>query len=252
MEFAVDSVAAAPASADTAPVRSTIVAPSQEEGQPHHRLSLEFETHRDVVTPLALQKQNDASFSLQPPKHFFSQQQNQQQEEVIDVSADAAYATAAGSLRSDDTTLPASYSTASSFDGIGILPRSKPVGLKNMGNTCYMNVLIQKSFHIVPFRNAILDGSLLPVSEMAEIMGQYASCPAQVGMNTSLNPIKVARGLHRLKVVFGEMVNTRNPFVNPAHFIDALGFKYHIQEASHKVWENYLNLTLISSMLTDT
>ena len=98
-----------------------------------------------------------------------------------------------------------------------------------------MNVLIQRSFHFVCFRKAIIDYPLNSVSNMAVNMSNNPSLPKEIGQGKIANT-QVASGLHALKAIFIEMMSTRDPFVNPESLIDALDLKHNIQEASHELW----------------
>ena len=112
-----------------------------------------------------------------------------------------------------------------------------PVGLANLGRTCYMNVLIQRSFHFVCFRRAIIDCPLESVSEMAIKMSKNPSLPEEISQGRiAFKNTQVARGLHALKEIFIEMMSTRDAFVNPKSLIDALGLNHNVQEASHELW----------------
>ena len=98
-----------------------------------------------------------------------------------------------------------------------------------------MNVLIQRSFHFVWFRRAIIDRPLKSVFEMAVNMSKNPSLPKEIGQGKIANT-QVARGLHALQAIFNEMMSTRDPFVNPKSLIDALGLEHNVQEASHELW----------------
>ena len=96
----------------------------------------------------------------------------------------------------------------------------EPAGLRNLGNTCYINSLLQIWFHNSTFRQAIYDWKE-EEEDQAEEEG------------------KVAASLQRL---FAKMEFTRRKFVDPREFISQLGINPGIQQDAQEFSKLFISL----------
>ena len=120
-----------------------------------------------------------------------------------------------------------------------------PVGLNNLGDTCYMNVLIQRSFVFHPFRKKLLKTDLQSYENLGEDLIRLSSYGATLSLHQGilkLNATRVAKGLHQLKDLFDAMIKTETKAVSPLGFINAFGLSHNHQESSHELWISIFKL----------
>jgi ubiquitin carboxyl-terminal hydrolase 25/28 len=80
-------------------------------------------------------------------------------------------------------------------DEIVLRAEGVPVGLKNIGNTCHVNSLLQTIFSVIPFREQVL-----------------AQAPLLAEGNETRRSVQLVQELRKL---FALMLNSRGKFVNP-------------------------------------
>ena len=120
-----------------------------------------------------------------------------------------------------------------------------PVGLTNPGDTCYINVIIQRSFVFHPFRNNLLQIDLKSYENLGEKLTSLSSYGATLSLdqrNIQLNSTMVAKGLHELKHLFDAMIKAEKKAVSPHGFINAFGLSFTHQESSHELWISIFKL----------
>ena len=122
-------------------------------------------------------------------------------------------------------------------------------GFMNLGNTCYINSVLQILFHTGPFKKAILEYQIpselrLLAQYMASIIGtntnfgRISDNPSEHN-NVRLSPLMFANGLIQLQLLFKVMSDpsrTREA-ADPSAFIQAFELKPHVQEQAHEFWE---------------
>ncbi|EYE91140.1 ubiquitin-specific protease UBP2 [Aspergillus ruber CBS 135680] len=87
-----------------------------------------------------------------------------------------------------------------------------PVGLQNIGNTCYLNSLLQFYFSVLPFREMVLD-----FESFCMKMDDEGIDKKQVG-SRKIQKQEVERSqkfLRELRILFNDMINSSNPYVIP-------------------------------------
>ncbi|KAL4881379.1 hypothetical protein BJY04DRAFT_188782 [Aspergillus karnatakaensis] len=87
-----------------------------------------------------------------------------------------------------------------------------PVGLQNIGNTCYLNSLLQFYFSVSPYRNMILD-----FENFKQDVNDETSQTKRVG-SRGVSKKEIERSqkfLLELRVLFSDMISSPNSFVVP-------------------------------------
>jgi len=135
------------------------------------------------------------------------------------------------------------------------VPSICPIGLRNLGRTCYLNVLLQMLYWTKPAREAILECNILEsVQVVAEKMSAMSNPPPRcIGdQAASVTPLKLAMALHELKVLFRSMeTHCSNEGITPLRFVDALRLSHNHDECALETWtllfEFYLEYLGIAS-----
>ncbi|KAL4797230.1 hypothetical protein BDV19DRAFT_50246 [Aspergillus venezuelensis] len=87
-----------------------------------------------------------------------------------------------------------------------------PVGLQNIGNTCYLNSLLQFYFSIRPYRNMVLDFENFKMDLDDE------SCQKKQVGSRKVSKKEIERSqkfLRELRILFSDMISSPNEFVTP-------------------------------------
>ena len=111
------------------------------------------------------------------------------------------------------------------------------VGLRNMSNTCYINVLLQWLFHLVPFRHSSLEShvdvdaeTLLKNMNSSGLMFPMCIGHAQVAL------FNLTQGFLELQSVCSKTLSSRSQVVDPQSFVGAIGFPYNQSDCCHNAW----------------
>ncbi len=91
----------------------------------------------------------------------------------------------------------------------------KPVGLKNVGNTCWFSAVIQSLFHIPTFRELILSYSAPP---QADGMTEVKSFPGGVAPRVTLPPSQMhqcVQFVQELQKLFALLLKSERKYINP-------------------------------------
>ena len=124
--------------------------------------------------------------------------------------------------------------------------RSFPyVGVKNLGNTCYLASAIQLAFHSGPIKDAILEVQL--PSDVSVLAHQMVSTP-KISDNFGAQGIRLtsynlALGLIQLQLLFKDMSDpSRSPGspADPSAFFAAFPFDLNTQEAVYEFWDTVI------------
>ena len=112
-----------------------------------------------------------------------------------------------------------------------------PPGFANFGNTCWLNVLLRKTYYTIPFKEAILKYPCKSVPDLAHKIAQKLY-PEHVGDNSDINPTMLAQGLIQLQKLFVVMETHAHPVIYPREFVDALGLRTDRDECIREVWRH--------------
>ncbi|CBF81435.1 ubiquitin-specific protease UBP2 [Aspergillus nidulans FGSC A4] len=87
-----------------------------------------------------------------------------------------------------------------------------PVGLQNIGNTCYLNSLLQFYFSVRPYRNMVLD------FENVKMELDEESCQKKRVGSRGVSKKEIERSqkfIRELRALFSDMISSPNSFVTP-------------------------------------
>lgn len=107
-------------------------------------------------------------------------------------------------------------------------------GLRNMTSTCYINVLLQWLFHLVPFRHSLLESHVDVDTEalLKNINSSDLMFPTGIG-HAQVTLFNLAQDFLVLQSICREMLSSRSPVVDPQSFIDAIGFPHKQSDCCH-------------------
>lgn len=103
-----------------------------------------------------------------------------------------------------------------------------------MTSTCYINVLLQWLFHLVPFRHSLLE-SHVDVDTETLLKNMYSSglvFPTGIG-HAQVTLFNLAQDFLVLQSICHEILSSRSPVVDPQSFIDAIGFPHNQSDCCH-------------------
>lgn len=112
-----------------------------------------------------------------------------------------------------------SFLEKGSIDSSLLPPEAWPTGLDNIGNTCYLNSLLQYYFSIKPLREMILNFDEENVKMDTSIARKIG------GRNVELSELKRSNQfIYRLQSLFQEMISTKQRCVQPSKELAYLSF----------------------------
>ncbi|KAK6540305.1 ubiquitin-specific protease ubp2 [Orbilia ellipsospora] len=107
------------------------------------------------------------------------------------------------------------YVTTGSKDWLSRGTNDWPVGLENIGNTCYLNSLLQYYFTVKPLRDLVLD---FEKHEEGELSDDVLERKRVGGRKVTKHEIEQAkRFAHCLKRLFHDMTTSTGTYVKPEH-----------------------------------
>ncbi|AMD22035.1 HGL305Cp [Eremothecium sinecaudum] len=101
-----------------------------------------------------------------------------------------------------------------------------PAGINNIGNTCYLNSLLQYYFTISPLREYILNYNLLAVDLLAAVEKSRDMSERRIG-GREVSKAEVERSVqfvYQLRNLFKDMVHTTERYVTPTRELAYLAF----------------------------
>ncbi|KAF3897601.1 Ubiquitin carboxyl-terminal hydrolase [Trichophyton interdigitale] len=106
-----------------------------------------------------------------------------------------------------------------------------PVGLRNIGNTCYLNSLLQFYFTIQPFRNMVLDLDRYKTELDEEVIRNKKVGSRKVSL---LEIQRSQKFLVQLKALFNDMITSPDAFVTPTQELARLTLLSSSSEAAFR------------------
>ena len=90
------------------------------------------------------------------------------------------------------------------------------VGLRNMSQTCYINVLLQWLFHLVPFRQSLLESHMgVDTETLLRTMNSSGLVFSMHIGHAQVTLFHLAQGFLELHSICHEMLSSRSPVVDP-------------------------------------
>lgn len=112
-----------------------------------------------------------------------------------------------------------SFLERGSIDSSLLPPEAWPTGLDNIGNTCYLNSLLQYYFSIKPLRDMIIDFDEDKIKQDPSISRKIG------GRKVEESEMKRSyQFIYRLQSLFQEMISTKNRCVQPSKELAYLSF----------------------------
>eukprot|EP00941_MAST-03F_sp_MAST-3F-sp1_P004395 g4395.t1 len=122
--------------------------------------------------------------------------------------------------------------TAASLEGAAAVVPGSIASLHNVGNTCYVNVLLQALYHIPHFRSAIFEFDVAAAREERDSLRQAISLsescntPAKLKAASSAESVGEIDGdlrvAEEIQLLFGKMMLSARAVIDPTSFVDAV------------------------------
>ena len=121
----------------------------------------------------------------------------------------------------------------------------QPIGLTNLGTTCYLNALIQMVFSFTPIQRSIMQYSIASEIELAKAMNKTMTFFGD-GEVVEVSSLQLANGLVQLKTLFEQMQVGDQPakYLDTRPLVEALGLSPDVQQCSHEMWTNLFEFYL--------
>ena len=112
----------------------------------------------------------------------------------------------------------------------------QPIGLTNLGTTCYFNALIQMVFSFTPIQRSIMQYSIGSEIELAKVMNKTMTFFGD-GEVVEVSSLQLANGLVQLKTLFEQMYVGDQPakYLDTRPLVEELGLSPDVQQCSHEM-----------------